>query len=774
MNSLSKFTGFAFLLLFTYCLPAGVIVDVKFEEVPSNLQLYTRDENDSAKVPFVGVVPVQGYDAIDIALYKNGDMLKSISQQLIYTNDVAPFNLAPVIHAELSEYKFVVELLSGDIRTHIVTVDSVVCGDAYILSGQSNSHYVWEDAVFTNEFCRTFGVKTGMSNYVAYQEEDTLWSMSQSTSAVGPNVGVLGLYIQKLLLDKHQIPTCIINGGTGGSIISEHLPDEIDRQNLTTIYGKLLYRVTKAKLDRFKGIIWHQGENDSDSQNTLQYVDRFRLLYDAWKLDYNAEQIYVFQIRPGCGGDTQGKFREIQRNLPELINATDISLMSTAAIPGHDGCHYSHSGYQIMANWIYNLIGIDFYGSTDTLEVIPPNIREAKYVPERKEIHLLFENTQSLSWPDDTLGQRLEDYFYLDGYFGLIESGYAHTDSVIIKLNGYQYIDKITYLPDVKDNSGLKTYEGPWLTNSKGIGAFSFYEFDIDNPEEMVKVIAPNGGEIWNPNTQQSIEWQSNAVSEVNIEFSSDNGLSWSLIAEKLPASGNYLWTIPEITSAECRVRLTDSNNKLIADESNQVFGVFSKTLILEYPNGGEKLSVDSTYSIRWQSEFIDNVRIQYSTDNGETWGTVKRIIAADPGQVDWVIPDNVSDSCRIKIIDADDAVIFDVSSEVFSIRSIAGIPYGNSQIPDEFGLKQNWPNPFNPSTTIEYSLKKSGRVKIDIWNSTGEIVKTMVNKNMNPGSYQVMWSGENNAGIPVASGIYYYVLYTGNEVVSKKMLLIR
>ncbi len=772
-----KFTMAGFLLLswLAVHVTAGVIAEVRFEQVPSVRQFFTRDENDSSKVPFTGVVPQTGYDAIEIILFKDEILWKTFSQALVYADTAAPFNLEPVIHAELSEYKFEVNLVTGDVKTHIVTIDSIVCGDAYILSGQSNSHYVWEDATFTNEFCRTFGVKTGSSNYFPYQPEDTLWSFAQGTVSTGPNVGVLGLYIQKLLLEKFQIPTCILNGGTGGSVIAEHLPDENDRFDLNTVYGRLLYRYAKSKLKRIRGIIWHQGENDSDGQNTSLYAARFERLKDAWDMDFNPEKIYVFQIRPGCGGNTQSRFREVQRNLAALVQSEDICIMSTAGIPGHDGCHYSLSGYQTMAQWITGLISADFYGSTDTLEVYPPNIIDITYVPQKKELHLLFENTQSLDWPADTLGQRMEDYFYLDGYYGVIDSGYAREDSVILMLNGYQMIDRITYLPNIKDNTGLKTFQGPWLANSRKIGALSFHEFPVVNPAFTIQLNSPNGGEIWNPGTPQTILWQNNGVNEIDIEFSQDNGMTWIPVAEKVSAAAaSFPWQAPDIESVACKMRITDSNNQYIADESNLVFSVVSKSLVLQNPNGGEKLMVDSVYTIKWQSAYIENVRIQYSADNGAGWNTVKRITSAAPGEVEWIVPDDVSDSCRVKIIDAADAAIYDVSDQVFTIRSLTGVNDGIERLPEKFELQQNWPNPFNPYTTIEYVVNTSGQVRIDILNSLGEKVITIVDEHKTAGNYRIVWQGTDSGGMPVASGIYYYVLYADHKTIGKKMLLIR
>ena len=310
---------------------------VSFQERPHHFQLVTRDAADSAQVPFTGQVLQTGYDSILVSVLKDGSAWRRIGSELVYTGEEAPFSLVPKIHAELSEYTFVLELVAGTAHQHLLTVDSVACGDAFILTGQSNSHYVWSQADFRSEYCRTFGVKTGNSNYYPYVPGDTLWDRSQAVAWEGPNVGVLGLYIQKFILEEYQIPTGLINGGTGGSEISEHLPSGTDRMDLNTIYGKTLYRVRKGNISDIRGIIWHQGENDSEPAKTTAYPARFQELYQAWQTDFDPEKVYVFQLRPGGAGSSQGRFREMQRTLPDSLAAPDIKIMATCGLPGWDG-----------------------------------------------------------------------------------------------------------------------------------------------------------------------------------------------------------------------------------------------------------------------------------------------------------------------------------------------------------------------------------------------------------------------------------------------------
>jgi hypothetical protein len=104
----------------------------------------------------------------------------------------------------------------------------------------------------------------------------------------------------------------------------------------------------------------------------------------------------------------------------------------------------------------------------------------------------------------------------------------------------------------------------------------------------------------------------------------------------------------------------------------------------------------------------------------------------------------------------------------------IVGIGNNGVQIPDEFALQQNFPNPFNPTTAIAYTLKENSRVSLKIYNTLGQLVKTLVNSQQEAGVKTVQWDGTNEVGARVASGMYLYRLEANNFVQTKKMVLMK
>ena len=96
------------------------------------------------------------------------------------------------------------------------------------------------------------------------------------------------------------------------------------------------------------------------------------------------------------------------------------------------------------------------------------------------------------------------------------------------------------------------------------------------------------------------------------------------------------------------------------------------------------------------------------------------------------------------------------------------------SALPTVFSLSQNFPNPFNPSTTIKYQLPQKERVVLEIYNTLGEKVKTLVDDIRDPGFYEAKWDGTNNNNIDVATGVYIYRIIAGKFVLAKKMMFLK
>jgi flagellar hook capping protein FlgD len=101
------------------------------------------------------------------------------------------------------------------------------------------------------------------------------------------------------------------------------------------------------------------------------------------------------------------------------------------------------------------------------------------------------------------------------------------------------------------------------------------------------------------------------------------------------------------------------------------------------------------------------------------------------------------------------------------------GLGAGNNIVGNTV-LNANYPNPFNPETNIAFSVHETGNVTLEVYNTRGQLVKTLVNNVTEAGDHYVTWNGTNDAGKTVASGVYFYKMKTANFDSTKKMILMK
>ena len=110
------------------------------------------------------------------------------------------------------------------------------------------------------------------------------------------------------------------------------------------------------------------------------------------------------------------------------------------------------------------------------------------------------------------------------------------------------------------------------------------------------------------------------------------------------------------------------------------------------------------------------------------------------------------------------DASSFPIATDVNEITNL----------PIEYKLNANYPNPFNPSTNISFSISQNSNVILEIYNAVGEKVKTLVNQNYSVGIHSATWNAKDDFGNKVNSGVYIYRLVTNNFTETKRMVLLK
>ena len=133
-----------------------------------------------------------------------------------------------------------------------------------------------------------------------------------------------------------------------------------------------------------------------------------------------------------------------------------------------------------------------------------------------------------------------------------------------------------------------------------------------------------------------------------------------------------------------------------------------------------------------------------------------------------------LSDTIRVFLTGV---VICDVAAKNLDVTSTPlawNLRGSNDAQPSSFTLEQNFPNPFNPSTTIAYKLKKPMHVRLAVYDITGRLINTLIDQYQVEGRFNARWNADDSRGAKVASGMYFARLQVGEKAVTQKMILTR
>jgi hypothetical protein len=178
-----------------------------------------------------------------------------------------------------------------------------------------------------------------------------------------------------------------------------------------------------------------------------------------------------------------------------------------------------------------------------------------------------------------------------------------------------------------------------------------------------------------------------------------------------------------------------------------------------------------------------DDWVVDVSNDGGETWSSVEFTQASDTAwqQVTFALADHFAEPglVQLRFVASDlgegslvEAMVDDFTL-VGSFLDPTAAPDG-PEIALSFDLQQNHPNPFNPVTEVRFTLDQAGPAQLQIFDTRGRLVRTLVSADLPAGQHEATWRGDDDRGRPVASGVYFYKLQAGDDVASKRMLLVK
>jgi len=455
------------------------------DEKPVDSQFFARDDNNEGSLYYNGTLS-DSADTVFLKLYADDKLVKTDIQKPKADKSYA---FALKLKAGLVIYKVEFGTKTGSTEKILQTVSNLVCGDAYLIDGQSNAvGYNYEgtdkrqDLTRTNSpWIRSFGgngevggdpLAGGWGNAVV-----------ERLTPTSPDrihfISVWGMALAKKLVEDTKIPVCILNGAVGGTRIDEHMPDHVKTANKERpIYSNLRKRVVAARLTHgIRGVLWHQGEADQgfdgpdNCYGCVMYEKYWLDLTSAWKQDYpNIRHYYLFQIWPNAcsqgGTRNSDKLRDIQRRLSRLYSS--LSVVPTLDIPSGANCHFKTDDYEKMGLAMAPLLERDIHGKAFRQPISSADLRKAGYATARND-EITLEFDQPVVWLDALASQ-----FYLDGEAGKVASASVAGNLLTLKLAAPATAKTITYLTDRKWDPKTLLY------GTNGLAALTFCEVPIE------------------------------------------------------------------------------------------------------------------------------------------------------------------------------------------------------------------------------------------------------------------------------------------------------
>ncbi len=252
--------------------------------------------------------------------------------------------------------------------------------------------------------------------------------------------------------------------------------------------------------------------------------------------------------------------------------------------------------------------------------------------------------------------------------------------------------------------------------------------------EPEVRVLGPNGGESWGIGLAYDFTWYGLMLDQVKIELSRDDGASWQTIVASTPNDGSYTWTVtaPQTTTGWVRISSLDG---LYADMSDGPFTIYQPVTWLTADPAAGTIAQGFTQEVTLT---FDATGLLPDTYNGY-------IIITHDG------PD---------------------SPTLLPVTLLVTSPLGTDDTPYAFHFEGNYPNPFNPQTTIAFTMPAAGPVTLEILDVRGRLVRTVWQGELTAGPHHLDWDGRDAGGRVVAAGTYLARLQAPGHTAASKMVL--
>ena len=259
-----------------------------------------------------------------------------------------------------------------------------------------------------------------------------------------------------------------------------------------------------------------------------------------------------------------------------------------------------------------------------------------------------------------------------------------------------------------------------------------------DTRDPLVTVLEPNGGETWTVGQSRMIRWDA-SVDVVDVRLQLDRGLGdgFETLFASVPASvGSWSWPVSSPTSSACRVRIVNVDDIFVSDTS------------------------DGTFSISVDESWLTVTPTEGQTPAGETAEVSITVDATGLALGEYTV--------EIVVLSSGGAPV------VVPLHLLVDETTATPEIPVGLALAQNAPNPFNPATSITFALPRDVHVELTVHDLRGRLVRRLGSGTMTAGMHEVRFDGNGNDGRRLASGTYIYRLKAGDELLTRRLTMVK
>jgi DNA-binding beta-propeller fold protein YncE len=288
------------------------------------------------------------------------------------------------------------------------------------------------------------------------------------------------------------------------------------------------------------------------------------------------------------------------------------------------------------------------------------------------------------------------------------------------------------------------------------------------------KIKHPDGGETLFPNNTVKVRWvspDSVHVDSVDVYWTFDDGWDWQAIASGMPDVGEVDWVTPDNSYGLCRVMVTiyQDGEDIGAGMSQEVFAIDAPVPVTLA--GFQIVQARRAAKLQWTTGIETDVRgFHILRSQNEEFGYAQITSELIPAsgrrggasyefEDDTVRPNNTYFYRLQEVAEGREGQVFGPYKFRYAAR---------------FALEQNIPNPFNPTTVIQFTLPADGHVSLVIYDVAGRRVRTLVNEKRRADHYEVKWDGKDANGRTVASGVYFYRIQAGKHRATRKMVMLK